>query len=648
MLIYDHNKTFLGIDDEDLRLLGFSSTAELLETCDNIADLFVKKPGYIHNFKNFQWIDFVLHSDSEHSKAIVDTGTKSFSCDIVIKPFHLVQAPGEQAYAVHLQHVKPLSSSGAAPALSETAAPQTPSAPSAPAAEPAIAAVAPSAPIIDTALPEIPDELPRFDDLTPTTLNEPESIEIPEGDYLDDPYDKAEDLYPDFNKPLEIEDDIFVSETPEAAEPVLEAPEPLEEAPALQAEREEKPMLGDYLTPKEMEYAEQMKDFDDYVYDPHIAADELGLPVDLIEEFIGDFINQSHEFHDDLFEAAAKADFENVKLLSHKLKGVAANLRIEDSFEMLSVINNSHEEAEVEAYLKMFYRSIAKLEGKEVGDLNMAPAAAPSIETAPVEEPLLPDEPVTPPTAIETAPEESEDDLYAFEIKEALPVEEPAAAALDTTADDDLYAFETAPEPAPFEESDTFAQQDDDIYSFEKAPEPLLDEAPYSETLPEEPAAMQEEDLYAFETVTATEDTPSFDEAPEPFLADEPSFAEPEPALPAFDEAPVTPEEEAQAVPAMHYDMESAANELGLPKEVVEELVNDFKAHANDAKISIETAIDNADATIWRNEAAQMKGIADNLRMGEIATALQELQSAADPQSAKAAADGLYSRIDQL
>ena len=233
---------------------------------------------------------------------------------------------------------------------------------------------------------------------------------------------------------------------------------------------------------------------------------------------------------------------------------------------------------------------------------------------------------------------------------------EAAAATLEETADDDLYAFEAAPEPAPLEdERDTFAQQDDDIYSFEKAPEPLPDEAPYSEPLPDAPAATQDDDLYAFETVTATEDAPSFEAEPEPFLADESSFAEPEPALPAFEETEFKdsfsapePEAEVHAVPAMHYDTENAANELGLPKEVVEELVSDFKAHANDAKISIETAIDNADASIWSNEAAQMKGIADNLRMGEIAAALQELQTAVDPQSAKAAADGLYSRIDQL
>ena len=642
MLIYDHNKTFLGIDDEDLRLFGFSTTEELLEACDNIADLFVKKPGYIHNFKNFQWIDFVLHSDAEHSKAIVDTGKKSFACDIAIKPFHLVESPGEQAYAVHLQHIKPLTSAEAAPAASSTPEPvQMPSTPSTSLNMAETSAAMPEAPTVEETLPlmpELQEDLPRFDDLMPTTLSEPESVEIPEGDYLNDPYDTPEDIYPDFNKPLEIEDDIFVTETPEVEEPVLEAPEPMAEVPAEQPVREEKPMLGDYLSPKEQEYAEQMKDFKDYVYDPHIAADELGLPVDLIEEFIGDFINQAHDFHDELFEASAKGDFENVKLLSHKLKGVAANLRIEDSFEMLAVINNSHDEAEVEAYLKMFYRTIAKLEGKEVGNFNAAAAPimeelAPAIDDVAFKEPPVMEAPV------EATPETTDDDdIYSFDIKGVAPAEEPAEPALQETADDDLYAFEAAPEPViPSHEEPSEPLPEEDIYSFEKAvepaieeryEEPLLDEAPSFET-----PSRSDEDLYAFESVPEPEpETPMFGETAEP------AWEEPAPAAGA----------ELQPVPPMHYDMESAANELGLSKEVVEELISDFTAHANEVKASIEEAIADGQERVWRSEAAQMKGIADNLRMGEIATALQELESATDPQNAKAAAESLYSRIDQL
>jgi HPt (histidine-containing phosphotransfer) domain-containing protein len=88
--------------------------------------------------------------------------------------------------------------------------------------------------------------------------------------------------------------------------------------------------------------------------------------VDLIEEFIGDFIQQAYDFKEDLFEAAAKSDFSNLHILSHKLKGVAANLRIEDAFETLGIINTSSDVTEIDANLKYYYDIILKLEGKEL------------------------------------------------------------------------------------------------------------------------------------------------------------------------------------------------------------------------------------------------------------------------------------------
>ena len=99
---------------------------------------------------------------------------------------------------------------------------------------------------------------------------------------------------------------------------------------------------------------------------------ELGLPVDLIQEFIGDFIQQSHDFHDPLFDALAARDLETIKTLSHKLKGVAANLRIEDSFEVLSIINTTKDFDEISANLKYYYHLIAKLEGNESAQLDMS------------------------------------------------------------------------------------------------------------------------------------------------------------------------------------------------------------------------------------------------------------------------------------
>ena len=622
MLIYDHTKALIGIDDDDLHLLGFNTANELFASCTDIADFFIKEPGYIHNFKNFEWIDFVLHAESQNSRAIVDTGRKHFTCEILIRPFHLLQTPDREAYAVYLQHVKPLKmGEETKPAPAEpTAAPQPETTPP---VAPAVAAAAAAT------------ELPRFDDMAERTLGGEASFELPETEALGESFEEsAETLYPEFAKPLEIEEDLYLGVEEEAAAEAVPVEAPQEAAP-----------FAPYLSPEEQAYAEPLETYRDYHYDPTIAADELGLPVDLIEEFLGDFIRQSHDFHDSMFEAASKEDYENLKLLSHKLKGVAANLRIEDAFAMLATINTSHNHTEVEANLKMFYNTVARLEGKEP---PLAAVARPE-PVAGVTAPELPEaEPQIPETA--AAPEA---DIYAFDVKAVAPEQAATpAAGMEAPAEEDIYDFnikhpepfelpaESAeteePEPLPTlpgEETDYGMEA---LYGFEKeAPEP-----PSAPEFTEKPTLFEEPELYGEtrefelpEMPEAPETVPSEPEAPETVLP------EPEPSGPVAE----APEE---TFPA--YDIQSAASELGLPSDIVAELKEDFIDHANSCRERFEEAVGQADPTQWRNEAVQLKGIADNLRMNDIAMMMQELEATDDPLHARALVERFYRRITQL
>jgi hypothetical protein len=160
------------------------------------------------------------------------------------------------------------------------------------------------------------------------------------------------------------------------------------------------------------------------------------------------------------------------------------------------------------------------------------------------------------------------------------------------------------------------------------------------------PETAAEEDLYGFENI-APETAPSFE--PEPF--EEPPLPEPEPQAAAEEPAGIETADIEVSTPElseMHYDAASAANELGLPKDVVDELIQDFSDHANSARAVIEGAVDSADVNGWRQQAVEMKGIADNLRMNDIASALKTLEAAEDPLTAKTAADQLYGLIKQL
>lgn len=401
MLFYNHKHEFIGIDEDGLKLLNYATLEDLLGVCGDVADLFAKEPGYIHNFKSFGWIDFLLHADSDARSAIVHAHGKTFSCTLSVHNFFLCAEPGQTGFMIDMTHIQSISGDEIKPHII------TPKAQ--PAFKPAPAATpAPSEPSSDI--------LPDYGHITPTTLTEPGTLDIPSTiEEFEPSSEPIEDLYAKLSLPLSEEE--LHEELPEA--PIAE-------------ERIERPMLGDvHYSHAEKEFLETLRVDKTYRFDPNVAAHELGLPVDLIQEFIGDFIQQSYEFKDELFDAVHKGDTNNIKILSHKLKGVAANLRIEDAFETLSIINTSNDSVEIEANLKYFYTIIAKLEGKEIPE---------EAESTPFFKPEAVETPVSDVKASIPAPSVEEEDIYTFMLKDDAPaiVEKKEEVFADST-DEDLF-----------------------------------------------------------------------------------------------------------------------------------------------------------------------------------------------------------------
>ena len=346
MLLYNHKQEFIGIDDEGLRILNYSSLDELLSVCSDVADLFANEPGYIHNFKNFGWINFLLHADSDASSAIVHANGRVFSCRLIVNKIHLVENPSQNGYNIEMSQVKTISGEDIKPHVisAKTSKEEF------------------TLPPLEPIHVSEPSPLPDYSHITPTQLSEPSVLDIP--DTVSTSLDDMEDTYPDYGPTL---DELIKKEPeqkPAPKEPIASVPKPIDTVPASTASS--KAVKGVHYTPSEKEYLSHHKVESTYKFDPHVASNELGLPVDLIEEFIGDFIQQSLDFKEALFESAAKSDFNNLHILSHKLKGVAANLRIDDAFETLGIINVSADIAEVEANLKYYFEIIAKLSGEEI------------------------------------------------------------------------------------------------------------------------------------------------------------------------------------------------------------------------------------------------------------------------------------------
>ncbi|MDQ7043210.1 MAG: Hpt domain-containing protein [Sulfurimonas sp.] len=340
MLIYNFKKEFLGIDEKDLKTLGFKDLAGLRTEVADFADLFVKTPGYVHNFKHVHWIDFITCAESsEESKVIININNKNYKCVLQISTTFLIDNPSAKAYIVNLNNLRELSASE-----SERI----------------------SGDITNRELPQ--------NKVTPTQIfNTPELSDEFDTDNIEEELQVTPNIKEDpYETPIEID---------------LETPDPdfEEEISTLDLEINENLNIDDLsldiefeddlsgtleVEPQEVTTTEvqtHKENFENgYVYNPKVASEELGLPLDLIEEFIQDFIEQAKEFKENLYKAVDEHDLDNLRILSHKLKGVAANLRVEDALETLTTINTLENITEIEENLDTFYKIISKLAGEEI------------------------------------------------------------------------------------------------------------------------------------------------------------------------------------------------------------------------------------------------------------------------------------------
>jgi len=85
------------------------------------------------------------------------------------------------------------------------------------------------------------------------------------------------------------------------------------------------------------------------------AANELSLPVDLIDEFVHDFIEQAHEETENMLKAYDEGDLDRVNKLGHLLKGTSSNLRITPLADTLYKIQFCESLDELEPLIKDYW-----------------------------------------------------------------------------------------------------------------------------------------------------------------------------------------------------------------------------------------------------------------------------------------------------
>ncbi|MDD2652462.1 MAG: Hpt domain-containing protein [Sulfurimonas sp.] len=380
MLIYNHKKEFVGIDESSLKAIGFSSIADMRTEAADFADLFTKTPGYIHNFKHVHWIDYIACNDSGmDAKAIIGARDKKFTANIAIKTIYLADNPAQKAFIVELINLRPLSG----------------------AQEAQIIATAPMQKVTPRNVTPLKKE-PVYESLSPNIIKD---------SYEDTTYEPTPEIQ---NKPrnIKIEIDDLLAETPVVLKPEL---------PAQESRKEPLPEVKQALA--------EENPFDSYIFDPNVASHDLGLPLDLVEEFVQDFIAQANSFKNDLYSSLANGNMDALKSQSHKLKGVAANLRIEDALDALKIINTSHDEYEIKTNLDRFYKIINKLSKNETSDVVIEKAP---IETAETDTLILSfkDEPLT------------------TQLNQINDADVPDTIEIPELADDDFFSSSTLSEDA--------------------------------------------------------------------------------------------------------------------------------------------------------------------------------------------------------
>ena len=541
MLIYNANKEFVGIDESYLKIFGLSNLTELRAEAADFADLFVKTPGCVHNFKHVHWIDFITCGESfEKPKVIINVNSKTYTAKVVINTLFLTDNPSSKAYSITLNDLRALSSQENANISDE---------------------------LLHKPIPTPVEEKPYAPAVEPL-----KEVVIPDSYSLDLEEDSS-DSYEEISK-----EDV---ETPKQDSFVEERIELLDmEFKDSEIPQEEQEEIVEHI----VEDVEES----DYVFDPKVASEELGLPIDLIEEFIEDFIAQAKDFKEELYASLSEGNIDNVKILSHKLKGVAANLRVEDAFNHLSIINTSNDENEIELELNSFYKIISKLAGEEISH-KILTASKPTVEPVSNEEYVTLEE--------DNSPDEMG---LAYDIEDE---DVPQKIDLPELADDDFLVPDVEPEDMNLD---------------------LIDEVSIIET------TQKVELLRVNEKSEIVEEDLSIELLQESVVEAEPIV---EPVLEHI---------------VVEYPKERIASEIGLDIETFNELLEDYASDSNFLLASMKEALLQDDLAKCKKDVLVLKGMSDSMHVKAVTGEIECLMSSSDKNEMTSAIETIENVIEQI
>ncbi len=157
-----------------------------------------------------------------------------------------------------------------------------------------------------------------------------------------------------------------IEEAKQTPEPTIEITEEEEAAEQTPEERGEKAKAALQETEGQKRAPIDLSDIKPIHFDFQLeeAAKDLSLPVELIEEFVNDFIVQAHEETEKMLQAYERGDLETVQKIGHLLKGTASNLRINPLSDTLYEIQFNEDLDRVPELVKNYWAHFLSLENQ--------------------------------------------------------------------------------------------------------------------------------------------------------------------------------------------------------------------------------------------------------------------------------------------
>jgi len=305
MIIYNREQKLLGVSDEYLHKLGYSSFSQFKNRVDSdFSDLFLNRRGYMSNFQYISWVQYILEN-GDRAKAIVrGGGDKLFEILFDVKPFHLFESK-ESGYGIYFKEIVEYKGDATEHRESE---------------------------IVESSEEEIPRvtidkvDFDSFEEREFEKIKEkPPSLEVEKETPKENRVESQQRKFDDFEVLSQNEIDSIVYEDSDDIELKERVIDDNKEDESVEIEEEHR------------EYISQNSDS----YDIEIMAKEFEVDAPILADFVRDFINQVKNIKSFLYSLVRTGDIDEIKDVIQRIKGSSVNLRIEDTSNLLLKIQSN-------------------------------------------------------------------------------------------------------------------------------------------------------------------------------------------------------------------------------------------------------------------------------------------------------------------